>query len=120
MVVVPLSKFPNDFNHDTRPEPKAMTKRSDSMRWVRIAAACSLGAGGALLLSGRRREGLLAAATGTALALLDQQDTLKRWWLVLPGYIDEVQRLLNQTQSAVEEFSAQRQKLGSVLGRDHI
>jgi diadenosine tetraphosphate (Ap4A) HIT family hydrolase len=63
---------------------------------------------------------LLAAATGTALALLDQQDTLKRWWLVLPGYIDEVQRLLNQTQSAVEEFSAQRQKLGSVLGRDHI
>jgi len=73
--------------------------------------------GGVLLLAGRRREGLLAAATGTALALLDQQDMLRKWWTILPEYIGDVQRLLDQTQSAVEEFSTQRQKLGEVLGR---
>ncbi len=38
--------------------------------------------------------------------------------MILPAYIDDVQRLLDQTQGAVEEFSAQRQKLGQVLGRN--
>jgi hypothetical protein len=118
MVVVPLSKFPTEFNHDYTPEPRSSKVKPGSVSWVCIAAACSLGAGAALLLGGRRREALLAAATGTALALLDQQDLLKSWWAVLPGYIDDVQRLLDQTQGAVEEFSAQRQKLGRVLARD--
>jgi hypothetical protein len=117
MVVVPLSKFPNEFNNNFVPEPIAQRSGASSLSWVRFAAACSLGAGGVLLLAGRRREGLLAAATGTALALLDQQDMLRKWWTILPEYIGDVQRLLDQTQSAVEEFSTQRQKLGEVLGR---
>jgi hypothetical protein len=74
-------------------------------------------AGGALLLSGKRRSGLFVAATGTALALMDQQDLLLKWWAVLPQYIDNIQELLNQAEGAVEEFSAQREKLGQVLGR---
>ncbi len=74
MVVVPLSKFPTEFNRDYNPEPRSSNPKSSSVTWVCIAAACSLGAGAALLLAGRRREALLAATTGTALALLDQQE----------------------------------------------
>jgi len=111
MVVVPLSKPANDYDA----EPSA--PKANSVNWVRIAAACTLGASGALLLGGRRRAGLVAAATGTALALLDQQDALRKWWRVLPGYIGEVQRLLNQVQESVDEFGVQREKLGRILGR---
>jgi hypothetical protein len=87
------------------------------MHWIRIAAASTLVASGALLLSGKRRAGLAAATTGTILAMLDQQDSLKTWWMALPGCIDEVQHLLNQAEGAVEEFAAQREKLGKALGR---
>jgi len=111
MVVVPLSMAEHEFDFDPDPPP------ARPVHWVRIASAATLIASGALLLSGRRKAGLVAAATGTTLALLDQQDALKKWWLVLPGYIGDVQRLLGQAQTAVDEFSVQREKLGNVLAR---
>jgi hypothetical protein len=117
MVVLPLSKFPNEFNQDTSAAQPGPSPKSESINWIRIASAATLVAGGALLLGGKRRSGLFAAATGTALALLDQQDLLRKWWLVLPAYIDNIQELLNHAEGAVEEFAAQREKLGKVLGR---
>ena len=60
---------------------------------------------------------MVAAASGTALALLDQQETLRSWWNALPGYIDDVQKLLGQVQGAVEAFDVQREKLHQVLSR---
>jgi hypothetical protein len=115
MVVLPLSRLSNDYDEGLRaPKP---SPEADSMHWVRIAAASTLVASGALLLGGKRRAGLAAAATGTILAMLDQQDALKTWWLALPAYIDEVQHLINQAEGAVEEFAAQREKLGRAFGR---
>jgi hypothetical protein len=118
MVVLPLSRMANDSSaYAETPKADAAVATYSSMNWVRIAAAASLVAGGALLLGGKRRAGLLAAAAGTSLALLDQQDTLGRWWSLLPAYIDGIQELLNQAEGAVEELAAQREKLGQVLGR---
>ena len=117
MVVLPLSRLPEDFDADLKTPKAVPAQNANSMNWVRIASAASLVAGGALLLSGKRRAGLMAAATGTTLALLDQQDTLSKWWSLLPTYIDDIQWLLNQAEGAVEEFAAQRDKLGQVLGR---
>ena len=116
MVVLPLSRFPNEFNDDTSAAQPGPSPNSDSVNWVRIASAATLVASGALLLSGKRRAGLFVAATGTALALIDQQDLLRKWWSVLPQYIDDIQELLNQAEGAVEEFAVQREKLGKVLG----
>ena len=115
MVVLPLSKLPSNYD-DALSTPKVNSAlEDDSVNFVRIAAAATLVASGALLLSGRRRAGLLAAATGTSLALLDQKDVLGSWWRVLPGYIGEVQYLLTQVQGTVEEVAAQREKLGKVF-----
>ena len=116
MVVLPLSRFPNDFDPNTNAADPGPSPEGNSINWFRIASAATLVAGGALLLSGRRRSGLFVAATGTALALMDQQDLLQKWWAVLPQYIDNIQDLLNQAEGAVEEFAAQREKLGNVLG----
>jgi hypothetical protein len=96
-------------------EPSA--SEAECTNWVAIAAGGTLLAGGLLLLMGRRRAGLVAAASGATLALLDQQETVRSWWNTLPGYIDDVQRLLGQVQSTVEGIAVQRDRLRQVLER---
>lgn len=118
MVVLPLSRLPKDHDAEMNtPNQSTTPAADDAANWARIASAATLIASGALMLTGRRRAGLLVAATGTALALIDQQDTLSKWWGMLPGYIDDIQDLISQAEGAVEEFAAQREKLANVLGR---
>ena len=111
MVVVPLSQPVNDFS--VMPE----IVESETMNWVGFAAGGTLVTAGLLLLAGERRAGMVAAASGTALALLDQQQTLHSWWNALPGYIDEVQDVLAKVQDTVNELAAKRQELSRVLAR---
>lgn len=105
------------------PRPKsnlANTPRpacGQTMSWVGYAAAGSLLAGGVLLLTGRRRAGLLTAVSGTALALLDQKDVVSAWWNALPVYLNEAQEVLGKVQSAIEEVSTQREKIHRILAR---
>ena len=111
MAVVPLSKAANGRgeaprSNEARPTP-----------WVRYAAACTLAAGGALLVTGNRRAGLATALTGTVLAMIDQQENVCAWWNALPGYLEEIQGMLGRAQTAVEDLSAQSQKLRRVLGK---
>lgn len=106
--------FPKSAN---TPESNPRSACGKSQNWTAYAAAGTLLAGGALLLTGRRRAGLVAAATGAALALLDQRDALRDWWNTLPVYLDEAQHLLGQAQSTVDELSAQREKLHRILAR---
>lgn len=89
----------------------------DSIDWVRIAAASSLIAGGLLYIAGERRAGIAAAATGTALAMIDQQDVLRAWWRQLPGYVDQVQQMLDDVQTLVEDITGKRERLREVLGK---
>jgi ABC-type transporter Mla subunit MlaD len=70
-----------------------------------------------LLLAGQRLAGLVAAASGTALALLDQKETLRSWWNLLPGFIDDVQRVLGQVQGGVEDIAAKRETLRQILAK---
>jgi hypothetical protein len=111
MVVVPLSQPVNDFS--ATPE----IVESETMNWVGFAAGGTLVTAGLLLLAGERRAGMVAAASGTALALLDQQQTLHSWWNALPGYIDQVQDVLAKVQETVNEVAAKRQELSRVLAR---
>jgi len=103
MVVVPL----------TQPEKQSKIQRISSAvegtNWARAAAGGSLLAGGLLLL--------VAAASGTALAMLDQQETVKAWWNALPGYIDTVQQLLGQVEQTVAEVAAQRERMHRILSK---
>jgi hypothetical protein len=111
MVVVPLSQPVDDSGTGWR------ASEAECMNWVGLAAGGTLIAGGLLLLAGRRRAGTVAAAAGASLALLDQKETLHSWWSALPGYIDDLQRLLNQVQGTVEEIAIQREKLRQILAR---
>ncbi len=111
MVVVPLTKGANESGG----APPA--EGANSTNWIRIAAASTLAASGALLLTGNRRAGLVTAVSGTALAMLDQQETLRAWWDMLPGFLEELQGMLNRAQLAVEDLSAQSRELRRALGK---
>jgi hypothetical protein len=111
MVVVPLSKPESDS--DVTP----VAEKSEPMNWVGFAAGGTLVAAGLLLLVGERRAGMVAAASGTALALIDEKKTLRTWWNALPDYIDHVQRVLNQVQTTVEDVDAKREALHQILSR---
>jgi hypothetical protein len=109
MVVVPLNRMENEAKSNRR------IFECEGTNWARIAAGGSLLASGLLLLTGNRKAGLLTAASGTALALLDQQETVKLWWDALPGYIDKVQDLLGRVEATVSELEGQRARLGQIL-----
>ncbi len=111
MVVVPLSIGTNE----TGGAPPA--DGVNSTNWIRIAAAGTLAASGALLITGKTRAGLVTAVSGTALAMLDQQETIRAWWDMLPGFLEELQGMLNRAQLAVEDLSAQSQNLRRALGK---
>jgi hypothetical protein len=111
MVVVPLSKPAEN----TSQAPPA--RSANEFDWLRYAAAGALAAGGALLVTGYRRAGLIAAASGAALAMLDQREIVNAWWDVLPKCLEEVQTMLGHAQATVQDLSLQGERLREVLGR---
>lgn len=117
MVVVPLSKSLNEPGTAASEAPDAgrRVQDADHFNWVRMAAVGSLALSGVLLMSGRKRAGLVAAVSGTALAVLDQQESLKVWWETLPVYLNDVQLMLSRAQGAVENVSVQRDKLHRIM-----
>lgn len=112
MVVVPLAASGNESEPSTAAAPTC-----DSRYWIRVAAAGALAASGVLLMAGKRRAGLATAAAGTALMVLDQQDTVRVVWNRLPRYLEEVQVTLTRVQGAVDELSMQGERLRSILSR---
>jgi hypothetical protein len=111
MPVVPLRQQEYDY------EPELCASEAECMSWIGYAAGGTLIVGGLLLLTGKRRAGTVAAASGAALALLDQKETLNAWWNALPGYIDDIQRILDQVQGTIEEIAIQRENLRRIFDR---
>ncbi len=112
MVVVPLAATGNES--EARGEGVCT---ASSTCWVRVTAAGALAASGVLLMAGKRRAGLVAAVAGTVLTVLDQQETVRTWWNRVPGYLEEVQSILTRVQGAVDELSAQGERLRNILQR---
>ncbi|MGA7339068.1 MAG: hypothetical protein WBE72_15800 [Terracidiphilus sp.] len=111
MVVVPLSKSANG------PDRAPGACGFDSLDWLSIAAAGTLAAGGALMVCGKPRAGLVTAASGTVLAMLDQQETVRTWWNALPAFVAELQGLLSRVQTALDDVTSQSEKLHKVLAK---
>ena len=113
-VLMVVATFPD---RDNRAPRITRMRETDSLDWVKVAASGSLIAGGLLLLSGRKRAGLALAASGTALALLDHQDTVRHWWKAMPGYVDRAQYMLEQAQDVVENIAQKSESLRRAVSR---
>ncbi len=99
------------------PQGQLQTADTQSPDWIRLAVGGTLLTGALLLLSGKRRAGIVVAAAGTALTLLDEQETIRSWWQSLPQYLDDAQRLLNQAQRTVDDLADKRERLRSMFNR---
>jgi hypothetical protein len=94
---------------------EANASMTDSRDWVDFVAGGSLLAGALLLLTRQRRAGLVLSVTGTALTLLNQQQTVRDWWDQFPGYVDRVQNMIGRVQSSMDELSVTRENLNQAL-----
>ena len=101
----------------TTPQPAPAPAREEELDWVKIAAGSTLIASGLLLLTGQRKAAVVEAASGTALAMLDQQDTLRALWKQVPGYVDQIQEMIGKVQGAVSDIAAKRESLRVALGK---
>ncbi len=114
MAVVQLTDSVND------PELVPVTSESACGAcedWLLYTAAGTLVAGGVLLVTGNRKAGLAVSAAGAALAMLDQQETVKACWDALPGYLTEIQGILSRVQVTVDDIAAQGARLRAALGK---
>ena len=127
MVAVPISRpgqspqmrYPESEGGHV-PTPVALPSpapKGKSAEWTDYLVAGTLVAGGVLMIAGQRRAGLAVAATGTAIALLEEQEAVKEWWNNLPGYLDEAQHFLDRVEDYLKEATLQGQRLRSVLRR---
>jgi len=83
--------------------------------WMRIGVGCTLLTGSLLLLTGKRRAGLLATFAGATLAALEHKEIVREWWDTLPGYLDKAQQMLDQATATIDDLSAKRDKIMSLL-----
>jgi hypothetical protein len=111
MVVVPL------HNPSGKPQVAPVEQEQESNCWLRVAAGGALLVSGALLLNGKHRAGLLAALAGTSMAMLDQQETVVKWWSALPSLINDGARVIGQVQGVVDNLDSQRERIRTLVGR---
>lgn len=107
-----LAPFPKRAD---APEEEAAAVEDAAQDWMMVAASGTLIVGGLMLLAGQRRAGLVTAVSGTALAILDQQATLRRWWGSLPGYVEHVQALIGKVQSTVDDLALKREQISQAM-----
>jgi hypothetical protein len=85
--------------------------------WLGVAVGSTFLAGGLLMLSGKKKAGLLVTASAMALTLVDQKDTVSEWWNTLPGYLDDAERLLDRAAQTIDDLAAKREKLRGMFNR---
>ncbi len=102
--------YPQGTAEITRPE-------GGEPDWMGITVGGTFLAGSLLLLSGRKKAGLLVTAGAMALSLLDQKETVREWWNTLPKYLDDAQHLLDQAQGTIDDLAAKRERLRGMFNR---
>jgi hypothetical protein len=88
-----------------------------TQNWTHFVAGTAVVTGGALLIFGQRRAGLAIAAAGTALALLEEQDVIEKWWKNLPGYFQDAQQFLDKAEDYMREAAEQGHRLQDIMRR---
>jgi predicted RNA-binding Zn ribbon-like protein len=83
----------------------------------RIMAVVALAASAGLLLTGKRKAGVAVAAIGTAFALLEDPDTVSRWWCDLPAFIGNTQQALDKAEQVVHDFADRGTQLRNLISK---
>jgi hypothetical protein len=105
-----LTKFPKQI------EAKLPSNLS-SAPWTRSVAAGTLITSAILLVLGRRKAALAVAAAGGAVALIEDPESVRKFWNDIPSYVKAGQKLLARVEGLVEQAGEQGARLRDVLKR---
>ncbi len=105
-----LTKFPPQIEG-------GIQKSLNDIPWNRTLAAGTLVTSACLLLSGRRKAAIAVAAAGTAVALLEDPDAVRKFWDSMPEYVQAGQKFLGRVEGFVAELADQGSSLRDVLRR---
>jgi len=105
-----LAKFPKQI------EAK-LPSQVREVPWTRSLAAGTLLASAVLLVLGRRKAAIAVAAAGGAVALIEDPDTVRKFWNDIPDYVKAGQRLLARVEGLVEQAGEQGQRFKDLLRR---
>ena len=94
---------------------KSGPEEDESVDWIKVAAGGALMVGGLLVITGNRKAGIVTAAAGTVMAVMDQQQLIRNWWNQIPGYLDQLQGLTSKVQDAIDEVASKREALRQAL-----
>ena len=85
--------------------------------WTRSLAAGTLLASAVLLVTGKRKAAVAVAAAGTAVALIEDPESVRRFWDEIPNYVQAGQRALARMEGLVEQAAEQGARLKDILRR---
>jgi len=111
-----VTAFPNPASYP-QGHAEILPPRQAETDWLGMAVGGAFLVGSLLLLSGKKRAGLIVTSAAATLTLLDQQETIREWWNTLPRYLDDAQRLLDQAQETIDDLAAKRDKLRAMFNR---
>lgn len=88
-----------------------------SVPWTRSLAAGTLLTSAILLALGRRKAALAAAAAGGAVALIEDPESVRKFWNDIPSYVQAGQRMLARFEGVIEQVAEQGDSLKDMLKR---
>ena len=85
--------------------------------WSRALAISTLVTSACLLIAGKRKSSLFAAAAGTALLLAEEPEAIRRFWNNVPDYVHKGEEFLGRVEGFVDQLSEQGDRVRKVLTR---
>lgn len=85
--------------------------------WTRGVAAGALATGAGLIAGGKRRPGLIAAAAGVMVVLLERPEDVSAVWAGIPRFIQASRRLLDRTEDIVQDLTSQAETVRDFLDK---
>lgn len=113
-VPLPTRNYPQGHTESRMETIGNITKNPD---WMRIGVGATLLTGSLLLLTGKRKAGLLVTAAGTALALVEHREVVSEWWEALPQHLQKAQTMLEQAQNTIDDLTQKRDQVMSLFNR---
>jgi hypothetical protein len=96
--------------------PDGIARMKHEISWPRTAAVSALLASAYLLLNGKRKGAIVAAAAAGVALAVEHPEAAKQIWNEVPNYLRQSHDFLARLEEIVGEVSTQGEKLRNAFG----
>jgi hypothetical protein len=117
MEILPMRKRPMSLSSFPKQIEAKLPSSVSSVPWTRSVAAGTLLTSAVLLALGKRKTALAVAAAGGAVALIEDPESVRKFWDDIPNYVQAGQKLLGRLEGLVEQAAEQGGQFREMLRR---